>query len=150
MSIDRKKFSLPVLIKLTINWSNKIQSMKVFVCGPPRVSWDWEENFSKVKKLNISVFSSDGGLYWIEGQKGSEHQLVGADCWTEFYNFDINIHKYSQYLDKVCTMNSLYLKLECLYTLTGGLMGPCKSYTTQVLGISAPILGGENMSKCSS
>ena len=70
-------FPLPVLIKLTINWSNKIQSMKVFICGPPRVNWDWEEKFSKVKKFNISVFSSDGGLYWIEGQKA-----VSSSWWV--------------------------------------------------------------------
>ena len=147
MSIDRKNyFPLPVLIKLTINWSNKIQSMKVFICGPPRVNWDWEEKFSKVKKFNISVFSSDGGLYWIEGQKA-----VSSSWWVlhRVFNFDIDIHQYSQYLDKVCTMNSLYLKLERLSTkifTDGWFYG-----SLQIIDhTSAQILSGEMMSKCSS
>jgi len=89
---EKNYFPLPVLIKLTINWSNKIQSMKVFICGPPRVNWDWEEKFSKVKKFNISVFRRRFVLNWRA--KGSEQQLVGAEQSSSILTSStyINIH----------------------------------------------------------
>lgn len=123
---EKNYFPLPVLIKLTINWSNKIQSMKVFICGPPRVNWDWEEKFSKVKKFNISVFRRRFVLNWRA--KGSEQQLVGAEqSSTILTSTYINIHN----IWTRCALWTLSIwnwnTCPQRSSLTGGFMVLCKS-----------------------